>query len=132
MRLSDAMRLGAALRPQAFGHLHRHHVREGQTTCAMGAAAEAIGLLRFDETGAALQTTDQSIDHSLRRVWPWLLKQQCHCGVCPVTGMALAVILHLNDHHRWTREAIAQWVAGIEREIGYEERTVPTPDLVEA
>lgn len=38
MRLSEAIRLGAMLKPQGFGSYFRHGA-----TCAMGAAIEAVG-----------------------------------------------------------------------------------------
>ena len=42
MQLSEAIRLGAMLRPQAYGH---YFIRGG--SCAMGAAYEAYGITDF-------------------------------------------------------------------------------------
>jgi len=48
MRLSDAIRLGAMLKPQAYGGFHF----EGRT-CAMGAALDACGRLDAVEVADA-------------------------------------------------------------------------------
>lgn len=103
MTLSEAIRLGAALRPQGFGEFERHG-----RTCAIGAAMEAT---------AFWQTA----------VWPegWMALFN-QATTCPDAGCQFAwpvdearlvwdVIVHLNDHHRWARERIADWVETLER-----------------
>ena len=120
MKLSDAIRLGAMLKPQAFGDY-----TDGRGTCAWGAANEAIGVAADDDgdlTG------------------PWLAL--CCADVsCPSCGgrygsidpggdgcpRVATLIAHLNDHHRWTREQIADWVATIEAQ-----QEQATPAEVEA
>lgn len=98
MKLSEAIRLGSMLRPQAFGAMY-----ENNGSCAYGAAYEAIGA-RF--------TSKPAID-----IWPWLantLTCPC-CGISEQYG-ASVISDHLNDDHKWPRERIADWVATIEPE----------------
>lgn len=101
MRLSEAIRLGAMLRPQAFGVIF-----DGSGTCALGAAYEAIGKLhRMEECDA-------------REDWPWLKNDKLVCPECGGSpGFGPSVIsAHLNDNHLWTREQIADWVETIEQQ----------------
>lgn len=101
MRLSEAIRLGAMLKPQAFGDYS-----VGVGTCALGAAHEALGKNADDES---------------EWWWPELPRD----AICPSCGgmrhsdssfAVGGVIAHLNDVHKWTREQIADWVETIERE----------------
>lgn len=115
MKLSEAIRLGAMLKPQAFNELVENWPI-GQTvmgqfietevqarTCALGAACDAVGQLY----------NDRECDD----IFPQL-KQ---VSVCPegcsdfhVASNLFDVIPHLNDTHQWTRERIAAWVATVE------------------
>ncbi len=95
MRLSEAIRLGATLRPQAFGN----YFKDGGS-CALGAATEALGF-RSDEY--AVQIYAALIDKF----------DDVYCPGCPDCGQSfrnLRMISHFNDDHRWTRERIADWV----------------------
>ncbi len=104
MKLSEAIRAGAKLRPQAFGKGF-----DGVGTCAMGAAFEGMGL---DPKSLDLEIC-QPIPEVLRELFP--PKSVRLCPVCG-TQKALGVIVHLNDEHGWTREAIADYVETLERE----------------
>lgn len=99
MKLSEAIRLGSMIRPQAFGD----HFRGGGS-CAMGAAMEAVGMTRGSEEPPE---------------WLAMLSATGIRG-CPVChapqNNAIGVSIHLNDWHRWTREQIADWVETIERQ----------------
>jgi len=106
MRLSEAIRLGAMMKPQGFEYL-----LQGGHTCALGAAADACGLL---ETDLLLHHTLQG---EARRRFPILrdFKDRWCPEGCAVSRVGVeGVILHLNDSHRWTRERIADWVETIE------------------
>lgn len=110
MTLAEAIRKGAEQCPQAFGAWRR--VVEGLTVeaCVLGAAALAwYGELGDEGTRAkAIEAFPV-----LTRPWP---------GECPVFGCVdkrgdgillftlEQVLIHLNDHHRWSRERIADWV----------------------
>lgn len=96
MRLSEAIRLGALLNPQGFGEMKE---KDGRT-CALGAALEAMGALQKD----------------VRTNWLFpVLKMYVTCpagdGHAQFGETSLdAMIIHLNDFHKWTREEIADWV----------------------
>lgn len=95
MKLSEAIRLGAMLRPQVFGD---YFISGG--SCAVGAAAEACGIA---ESGTQ---RFRVFEHSHVSVF---------ARSCPVCGFPPSnVVVHLNDWHRWTRERIADWVATVE------------------
>lgn len=95
MKLSEAMRLGAMLGPQAF-----NATRANGATCALGAALSAIG------RPAAVYIFASDYFPVCRRV-----------ARHPVDGdeaCVLSVIRELNDFHGWTREQIADWVETLE------------------
>jgi len=95
MKLSEAIRLGSMLRPQAFGKIF-----DGKSSCAFGAAQEALGL---------------HWDFPVVITWPWL-DDPLICPACLLTEQLGAAVIssHLNDKHQWTREEIADWVATVE------------------
>ena len=101
MKLSEAIMLGAALKPQGFGQI----LRDGKT-CALGAAHDSLGLSFRCEYGGGCE---------LENLYPFLMGQQFECPECG-GGDRLAFIIasHLNDRHKWSREKIAEWVASIE------------------
>jgi hypothetical protein len=84
LKLSEAIRLGAMLRPQDFGQYH-----SPLGTCALGAAEDA------------------GFDFAVLRI-PNMWRTCPGCGVQADTVRYL--IVHMNDRHRWTREQIAAWV----------------------
>lgn len=102
MKLSEAIRLGSMLKPQAFGT-----VFDGKGTCAVGAAKDAVGKLHLSFYYVA---------HAHRwdaNQYQW--NQQCPvCRGITREGVTCGMIPHLNDDHRWTREQIADWVEGVE------------------
>ncbi len=112
MRLSEAIRLGAMLKPQGRGAIIGARGR----TCALGAALDAIGAL-----------TDEWDQARLPKMWSWACEQDKYrCPACARPrrmNSTFNIITHLNDRHRWTREAIADWVATIEPKAAIE----PTP-----
>lgn len=100
MRLSEAIRLGALLRPQGFYWFFHDFA-----SCAQGAALEAVGVAYESHGGG----------HDLMRAhWLWADQQRASCPVCGHTSIVRGVIAHLNNDHRWTREAIADFVATVE------------------
>ena len=108
MRLSEAIRLGALLRPrQAFGVLYD---RETDATCALGAAADAIGLLNVPFNDYKPWPRDQPE----RVTWRWSATALVDCPACDWEDSAQHLIIHLNTEHRWTREQIADWVETLE------------------
>ena len=105
MKLSEAIRLGAMIRPQVIGGYVEHG------TCALGAAADASGI------PAAFDTIQNRpcIDYTaLADRFPVLHAMVDHPAATLVTDCVESIIWELNDVCHWTREAIADWVATIE------------------
>ena len=101
MTLSEAIRLGAMLHPQCFEWLEgKDHGGVTVETCALGAAKVA---------GYPIRDLDR-----------WSQAAVITCPACGISwwgglGRCLyGAIEHLNDVHRWTREAIADFVATVE------------------
>lgn len=101
MKISEAMRLGAMMHPQGFGRLfdHRFNDRTRQneviSSCALGAVLD----------GGLLSTDLRCIEVYEKRLCPACQEPQANIEY---------IIVHLNDHHRWTREAIADWLETVE------------------
>src|SRR4051812_277136 len=98
MRLSEAIRLGSMLGPQAF---NKASVTRRQyfglvgpkvtAYCAVGAAIVAAGYFQ--------------------REWAEVSRIIAACPGCGKIGNGVyGTIMHLNDRHRWTRERIADFV----------------------
>lgn len=96
LTLSEAIRLGAMLKPQGFG------LTFGEATCALGAALEAVG------------ATTQADWMPVYRLWP-ITSIRVLNPVCGREMLLGSTCWILNDKHKWTREAIADWVEQIER-----------------
>lgn len=96
--LADAMERGARNRPQAFGS---YFTWDGKS-CALGAAFEGVHRLP-DLVG--------SLHPNLERLWHCLeyVVRRCPIG-CRKRLPLAAMIVHLNDDHQWSREAIADWL----------------------
>jgi hypothetical protein len=105
MRLSEAIRLGAMMKPQAFRTL-----LTDEGACALGAALLAVGF-----------RPEEAVRSALNR-WPWASTVSADCPTCGRSRTVFRVITHLNDCHRWTREQIATWVAGIEPTVLWSQR----------
>lgn len=102
MRLSEAIRLGAMLKPQAFNS------RARDASCTLRAATEALGIPDHVFSDSTVLNYAALEDR-----YPFLVTATTH----PVDGSlarATAVIWNLNDTHQWTREQIADWVESIE------------------
>ena len=107
MRLSDAMRIGAAIRPQCQGGMFRTSSKGIKYSCAVGAIMEGL-------TGRS----DITVDDFLYATFPIFSKKVS----CPVNHQTMmvptaslgAIIIHLNDNHGWTRERIADWIDTID------------------
>jgi hypothetical protein len=99
--LAEAILSGALRRPeQAFGD----YFEGRRASCALGAAYEGIYRLPREATGIRV--------HHLERLFDCLESTLRNCPEgCKKRLILGAMILHLNDDHRWTREQIAAWVA---------------------
>ena len=94
MKLSEAIRAGAKLRPQAFFMMF-----DGVGSCALGAAYEAVTGKVLDDffvvSWSLLGLSPGVLDHNLWKA-----------------------ITEMNDKKRMTREEIADWVEEQERKQG--------------
>ena len=100
--LAQAILTGAGRRPrQSFG---AYFGPEGGS-CALGAAYEGIYLLPEDVHGHHPERMDRFF-HCLENV-----SARCPAG-CRKQVPVAAMMVHLNDDHRWTREQIARWLSG--------------------
>lgn len=116
MRLSEAIRLGAMLRPQGRGKF-----LEQGATCALGGALEAVGeepmKYGMGNYGA------------VERRWPVVNTRAPHplgerAGYVYPTPIWRA-IEDLNDCRGWTREQIADWLEPIEAAYESEQQAKP-------
>lgn len=99
--LAQAILSGALSRPeQAFGE----YFEGRRASCALGAAYEGMYALPRDAGGIRPRHLERLFDclENTLRSCPEGCKKRLALG---------AMILHLNDDHHWTREAIARWVA---------------------
>ena len=102
MLLNEAIRLGAMLSPQSRSGT----MVEGEGRCALGAAADALGLPGEHD---AIQGRLVVPYVALIKAFP-ILEQ-----VIPGTGtMVMDTIWIFNDRDGMSREQIALWVEGIE------------------
>lgn len=124
MKLSEAIRLGAMLRPQGFGCTA--FVRSDES-CALGAALEAVGKrsVEYDGEKAFMVVKDE---------WP-ILETFVETPTAAFRQVRLRpkqiqftdAVWRLNDIGKLTREQIADWVESVEQQIA-----VPAVEAVEA
>lgn len=109
IKLSEAIRLGSLLKPQAFGDYY-----EKDGTCALGAALDAVGRLGKGSSGNA---------HRAGKIWGWLRWKFQNSIRCPGCAQLVTfetvheLITHLNDKDRLSRETIAHGIEGMEAQI---------------
>ncbi len=115
MKLSEAIRKGATLRPQAYVDFVFKDNDGSIYTCALGAAFEAIcGYLppsvdddvpAADIVRAGLQSEVQDFNHITG------CYAECPYGCRPSNPVTIIdLVPHLNDCHVCTREEIADWL----------------------
>jgi hypothetical protein len=121
MRLSDAIRWGARRARQARGRLYD---RRSGATCALGAAAGALGAWDDD-----LPIDRSAVLKRLRELFPILRATPRPGG--ETVEQAIAA---LNDRSGWSRERIASSVARWERTLGFvpETEVIRLPESREA
>lgn len=92
MKLSEAIRLGSKGTAQIYGRFYD----EIGNSCALGAALKSYGLKVSD-------VSEWSMRPMFKRM------TTCPEG-CGVKLDLYSQIVHLNDDHRITREAISEWL----------------------
>lgn len=147
MKLSEAIRLGSMLGPQSYRSLEtrrRKYILFGPYVnhyCALGAAFKAVGAtekivtLEQDEVshggfrGASTIKRKAGTKVSyVQHPWSDLTWLNATCPQCEHADVIHRLIPHMNDKHRMTREAIADFVEQIER--AQEPTFQPTPVAV--
>ncbi len=98
--LAEAILAGARQRPQAFGSYFSSDGR----SCALGAAFE--GVHHLPRVVGAYRPRLERLFDCLEYI-----SRPCPVG-CRKTLPLASMIVHLNDDHLWTREAIADWLTG--------------------
>lgn len=120
MDLSQAIRIGDKIRPQVKGRLfgpYQPRTLEEQLnpvvigSCALGAALEGASGMSSSKSGISYEKL-QFLFPLLGEVAKCPVEGCFHFGMYEVT--AQRVIEHLNDHHEWSRRAIAAWVKALE------------------
>lgn len=114
MRLSEAIRLGATMKPQAFEQII---TADRSATCVWGAAIDAIGFPERDAEPNEVSSNGRGKTQYGGRVvalppeWQKFTLRRYTCDECGVPCSSGVVYLaHLNDVHLWTRERIADFV----------------------
>lgn len=93
-KLWRAILEGCKYKGQAFGKMFREN-----KSCAFGAAMDGGNQFIVEKTPVFDRLPSTK------------------CPSCRQFSFKLSVIAHLNDDHRWTREAIAEWVKTLEDQI---------------
>ena len=114
-RRPSRFRLPADVRPSAYDlHLEPDqafgdYYRGRSASCALGAAYE--GMYRLPTQAGGLRPTKDlewffdCLEGSVRK---------CpHGDDCKKTLSLAAIMVHLNDDHKWSREQIAQWLESL-------------------
>lgn len=129
-RPSDAIRIGALLRPQVYDALFRQlGLTDTFGSCALGAAYEADGnkvalvvcgsecacncVQVCDKDGTPLPSMTNAY-LGLNESFPILKRSVELPCECMWSWSLMHAIQHMNDDHHWTRERIADWVETVE------------------
>ena len=102
IELAEAILTGIKRRPtQSFGS----YFGPNGGSCALGAAYEAMYRLPVDADGKRPTRDLDWFFDCLDMVRP------CPGEGCKKRIFLAAILVHLNDDHRWTREQIAEWLS---------------------
>lgn len=113
MKFSEAIREGARLSRQAFGSLYD---RGG--ACAIGAACDWFEYTHGKSISCGVDYLNEfPVANIVVRSFP------CGCSPTRYRQHVDGVAAHLNDDHKWSREAIAEWVETIEKKLETEQAT---------
>lgn len=139
MKLSEAIRNGSKLRPASEHGWVDWDEKGNPRTCALVAACEATGLISHDGTTwhagkdahvsrpqhvdartgvveepgafAVVMPPEWSLISNAREIPP------CPCKVHGLSDEVMTIIWHLHDIHRWSREAVAEWIGTVEEKV---------------
>lgn len=110
MKLSEAIRVGAKYKRQTF-----HSFYNSGGSCALGAAIDGVTYGRLEIFLLTTCKDKMFFDRAMREILPFL-QVQCNCSPFGLFDLysfhtVKKHIVYLNDTCRWSREAIADWVA---------------------
>lgn len=113
MKLSEAIRIGAKIRPQAYGAYYLVGQMTGRIgSCAIGAAYEAAGFYQPEKLAMPCTLEDRA--HWFEGLDKWKEKGQTFtCPECLAEQREEPIpllVTHLNDFHAWSRENIADHI----------------------
>jgi len=122
MKFTDALELGATLKPQYFGG--DLHSPDGKEVCALMSAIEGAGIEAIALEADAIvsdgrgryQARAGEKSYPVPAEWQILLARFVSCPACEEFATAAEVIAHLNDAHKWDRAQIAAWIRPIEEQ----------------
>jgi len=131
---SEAIRDGAKKRPQCLDGWSDVNDKGEATSCAAVAGLEDLGIATLDGGNVDYKgtyTNETAYDpragayHRIVKItgpvgdlmYNKTFKAPCGC-LSHVDWNVLGIIIHLNDEHEWTREAISEWVETVERKLG--------------
>lgn len=137
MKLSEAIKVGSQKRAPAEEGWNDIGPDGEMRSCPIFSAAEAYGLLVVEENKVSRgpnwidpKDTSPGIDRggspsstisALPDEWYAVLTAQeippCSCQECSIPGDIIILAVHLYDVHQWSREAIADWIEGVEMRI---------------
>ncbi len=106
MKLSEAIREGAKLRPQGFGGPYRNKERRNCSCVAEAALEAATGKLSH------ITTLGRKRKQFLELFSVDLCKRLDRTPVPVIESDLGYLLLHLNDTMKWTRGEIADWLEG--------------------
>lgn len=116
MKLSEAMRKGAAVSPPAKGLYFRVLTEHPDVICSCALGAAAIGAFDLDpslDSGWTLRQCSQA-ERQLFETYYILFTDNVAAPVSDLDEDSLhTIIAKLNDEYNWTREQIADWLQSI-------------------
>lgn len=116
--LSEAIRAGAAIRPQGFDDLFLKTADGRLGSCALGAGYEAMFGSPCANTQANYDKVDAAFPYLLETFPGCPLGDDCESEIEPTYDLS-DLVVHLNDQHEWTRERIADWLEIQEEKLGF-------------
>ena len=131
MNLSDAILKGCEMIPEQsygewFGYLPYIHIKDINRACVLGTAIVGIaGTKNYSELGINSTNSEYIKTHipSVKVILdiPCPALAECDITFVDPNGKTLnppfsvlSYCVHLNDHHRLTREKIAEWIKSLE------------------
>jgi len=101
MTLNEAIRKGIRLYP--IQEFQGDDNDDGKGACVLGALAAGMGYPKQNWVQA-------SREMGLREQNKWTQCPTSHCTGMRFEDTLHAMAYHLNDYHKWSREAIAEWL----------------------